>query len=212
MCNFFFFFFLPTALLNIDNFLISSIWAIDGILTGTTTLDQTGPGSNGIPHTMIHQNWSFTVRYSLESYPGHPFRESDPFTGKRFTELKAPSGKVKKKRNRRKEVIRNYFLLFYIIHWTKKLYSDIWTSRNSPTTTTTAPKQIYIYRHRKWTRRHEFKSWTRLIAFHIALIPLGKVWIQLFSLQLWVNSRADCFFSLGDATSLGEGKLWIQTC
>ena len=59
------------------------------------------------------------------------------------------------------------------------------------------------YRRRKWTRRHEFKSWTRVIAFHIALIPLGKVWIQLFSLRLWVNSRA---------TSLGEGKLWIQTC
>ena len=47
------------------------------------------------------------------------------------------------------------------------------------------------YRHRKWTRRHKFKSWMRLIAFHIALIPLGKVWIQLFSLQLWVNSRTD---------------------
>ena len=52
------------------------------------------------------------------------------------------------------------------------------------------------YRSRKWTRRHEFKSWTRLIAFHIALlgkvwILLGKVWIQLFSLQLWVNSRTD---------------------
>ena len=47
------------------------------------------------------------------------------------------------------------------------------------------------YRRRKWTRRHEFKSWTWLIAFHIALIPLGKVWIQLFSLQLWVNSRTD---------------------
>ena len=31
------------------------------------------------------------------------------------------------------------------------------------------------YRHRKWTRRHEFKSWTRLIAFHIDLIPLGTV-------------------------------------
>ena len=28
-----------------------------------------------------------------------------------------------------------------------------------------------------------------LIAFHIALIPLEKVWIQLFSLHLWVNSR-----------------------
>ena len=47
------------------------------------------------------------------------------------------------------------------------------------------------YRRRKWTRRHEFKSWPRLVAFHIALIPLGKVSIQLFSLQLWVNSRAD---------------------
>ena len=44
--------------------------------------------------------------------------------------------------------------------------------------------QFSRYRRRKWTRRHEFKSWTRLITFHIALIPLGKVWIQLFSLQL----------------------------
>ena len=49
------------------------------------------------------------------------------------------------------------------------------------------------YHRRKWTRRHEFKFWTRLVAFHIELIPLGKVWIQLFSLQLWVNSRADWF-------------------
>ena len=47
------------------------------------------------------------------------------------------------------------------------------------------------YRHRNWTRRYEFKSWTRLNAFHIALIPLGKVWIQLLSIQLWVNSRTD---------------------
>ena len=47
------------------------------------------------------------------------------------------------------------------------------------------------YRRRKWLRWHEFKSWTKLIAFHIALVPLGKVWIQLFSLQLWVNSRTD---------------------
>ena len=35
------------------------------------------------------------------------------------------------------------------------------------------------YRHRKWTRQHKFKSWTRLIAFHIALIPLEKVWILI---------------------------------
>ena len=38
------------------------------------------------------------------------------------------------------------------------------------------------YRRRKWIRWHEFKSETRLLAFHIALIPLGKVWIQ-FSLS-----------------------------
>ena len=31
------------------------------------------------------------------------------------------------------------------------------------------------YRYRKWTRRHVFISWTRLIAFQIALIPLGKI-------------------------------------
>ena len=49
----------------------------------------------------------------------------------------------------------------------------------------------YGYRRWKWTRRYEFQSWTRLIAFHIALIHLGKVWFQLFFLQLCVNSRTD---------------------
>ena len=62
--------------------------------------------------------------------------------------------------------------------WGKYKHSSPWCNR---------------YRRRKWTRRHEFNSWTRLIAFHIALIPLGKLWIQLFSLQLWINSRADWF-------------------
>ena len=31
------------------------------------------------------------------------------------------------------------------------------------------------YRHRKWTQQSMFKSWTRLIIFHIALIHLEKV-------------------------------------
>ena len=30
------------------------------------------------------------------------------------------------------------------------------------------------YRHRKWTRQHEFKSWTRLIAFSHSTNTLGK--------------------------------------
>ena len=38
---------------------------------------------------------------------------------------------------------------------------------------------------RKWIRRSEFKSWTRLFAFHIALILFKKVWIQVYSLHLW---------------------------
>ena len=54
-----------------------------------------------------------------------------------------------------------------------------------------AIRRLFKNCYSDWTRRHEFKSWTRLIAFHIALIPLGKVWIQLFSLQLCENTRAD---------------------
>ena len=52
------------------------------------------------------------------------------------------------------------------------------------------------YRGRKWTRWHELKTWTRLIKFLIALIPLRKVWIKLFSLQLWVNNRTDYVLQL----------------
>ena len=43
----------------------------------------------------------------------------------------------------------------------------------------------------KWSRRARVQILSSLIAFRIALIPLGKVWIQLFSLQLWVNSKTD---------------------
>ena len=66
----------------------------------------------------------------------------------------------------------------------------VWYSRNYSLRTDNK-QGCNGYRRRKWTRRHEFKSWTRRIAFHIALIPLGKVWIQFFSFQLWVNSRAN---------------------
>ena len=61
-------------------------------------------------------------------------------------------------------------------------YNDVSGHHISHYITVTTAIYIYIYiyawcngyRLRKWTRRHEFKSWTRLIAFHIALIPLGK--------------------------------------
>ena len=53
-----------------------------------------------------------------------------------------------------------------------------------------------------------------LSAFHIMLKPLGKVWIQLFSLQLcwswvdWVLWYRNQFFGIG--TSREERKVWIQ--
>ena len=46
----------------------------------------------------------------------------------------------------------------------------------------------------------QFKYWTRV------LIPLQKVWIQL-----WVNCRGQTgFFNLGMAIGLGEGKLILE--
>ena len=48
------------------------------------------------------------------------------------------------------------------------------------------------YFQRKWNWWPEFKSWTKLFAFAIVLIPTVTVSIQLFSSQLWVNSRTDC--------------------
>ena len=47
------------------------------------------------------------------------------------------------------------------------------------------------YRRWKWTRPTVFKSWTRLFAFYIALIFLGKAWIKLISFHLWANCGAD---------------------
>ena len=66
------------------------------------------------------------------------------------------------------------------------------------------------YRRRKFTRLLEFKTWTRLFAFHIALITLGKVWILLFFLQLCIDRRTELLFEIDIVTSLKK-KNWIQT-
>ena len=42
-----------------------------------------------------------------------------------------------------------------------------------------------------WRTLSEFESLMKLFSFYIVLIPLGKVHIQLFSFQQWVNSRTD---------------------
>ena len=47
------------------------------------------------------------------------------------------------------------------------------------------------HRRRKKTRIHEFKSWTRLFAFHGTLIPLERYESNFFSFQQRVICRAD---------------------
>ena len=51
--------------------------------------------------------------------------------------------------------------------------------------------QLNGHHRRKWTRRHEFKSVTRLNAFHFVPMPLEKAWGYLFYLQQWVSIRAN---------------------
>ena len=53
-------------------------------------------------------------------------------------------------------------------------------------------------------------TWTRLLAFYMALIPSKKLQIKLFSLQLRVNSKQTELFHLGMTCSLEEGNLYIQ--
>ena len=55
------------------------------------------------------------------------------------------------------------------------------------------------YGHKKETRRHEFKSWMRPFIFHIELISLGKVWIQLLGEIVGQTE----LFNLGIATGFG---------
>ena len=66
------------------------------------------------------------------------------------------------------------------------------------------------YHRRNWTQRDEFKSSTRLTAFHTALGKgMNPIILPPAKGKIIGQTR---FFSLGEATSLGEGKLWIQIC
>ena len=66
---------------------------------------------------------------------------------------------------------------------------------------------VMVIESRKWTLLSEFKSSTKLLAFHILPLPLGMICIQVFSLQLSINSKENGFFKLGMTTNLGKGKL-----
>ena len=111
----------------------------------------------------------FSARVGTPALMLHP---TNPCAKRKVLSLTKPKGKISKTKS-----LRNYITLLNPPWW-GLVCCMLWPWCN-------------CYRRWIWTRRHEFKSWTWLVAFHIELIPLGKVWIQLFSLQLWVNSRAD---------------------
>ena len=102
-----------------------------------------------------------------------------------------------------------YYTKFVCAHTSMRLYIHIYRGTYSVIFIVIGNEQGYHCR--KWTWWPEFKSWTRLFAFHIALISSGKVWIQLFSHQLCRNNRGTGLFNFHMVTSYEEGKLWIQT-
>ena len=139
----------------------NSTWPIGRTLLGATTMDQSGPGSKGNEEVLcIPQSSSFTGATpsdSFVSYPRHSLGES-------YTCAQMQS-----------------------MYWQPQLIwaIDLPDQRHSYNMNERWGLWSNSYCCRKWTRQPEFKSWVSL--FHIALIPLWKVWIQWFSLQLWIK-------------------------
>ena len=50
---------------------------------------------------------------------------------------------------------------------------------------------LMVYLLLKWFQQPEFRIWTRLFAFPIVLMPMGKIWFKLFFFQPWENSWAN---------------------
>ena len=177
----------------------SSIWLIDGTLLSAATPGQNGSGSNGNEGVFyIPQNWSFTIRwFSIISW-----------TCVGGGVLPFCSWYILQPQQTRLITVRIAYIslnnveteLMALADCQSQSFNDYisqkWTATKHQWLYLCYPNFIYIYiyingclwcngyRHVKWTWWHKFKSWTRLIAFYIALIPLGKVWIQIFSLQL----------------------------
>ena len=181
--------------------MFNSIWRINRTRSCVTTPGQSGPWSNGneeilcIPQSSCISGISPSNCFVL--YPGHSLGESYPSAEMQSVYSTAPTDWTKEKVssfNLSKniyaawKIVKTVTIIRSYVGYHKKCFDF---DRNDEIIALKRCPWCSRYRRMKWTRRHELKSWTRLIAFHIALIPLGKVWIQLFSLQLWVNSRTD---------------------
>ena len=111
-----------------------------------------------------------------------------------------PSGKFQKliKTTHSSDVIVKFFFICKL-HFEITVYSgNTQISRNF----LGGALSVTVIIDGSWIVLLGFKSWTRLPAYHIVLILLGKIWIQLFSLccilnQTWLtkfNERMRHFF------------------
>ena len=87
----------------------SSIWCLDRILSDTTTLGQSGPGSNsneGILHISLSSSITEALASDcLESYAGHSLGEFYPSAESQsvYSTAQADQAKKKKKKKKKKE-------------------------------------------------------------------------------------------------------------
>ena len=88
------------------------------------------------------------------------------------------------------------FIIYKCIAIKRQRKIHHYIERDKSTTPTRCP-WCNGYRHRIWTRRYEFNSWTDCISNSTNTLEKGMNPIILPPAR---------FFSLGEATSLGEGK------
>ena len=103
------------------------------------------------------------------------------------------------------------FRVFLLLDWLPSLpnYLLIAGGEKNRVTFFFAP----IPQERAWIKSiHVWILDTRL-AFRIALIHLGKIWVQLSSLRLWVNSKSDSLLYplYGESSEFKPVKLCLKT-
>ena len=136
----------------------SSILHIDKTLSGATTPGQSGPGHYGnewVLHIPQSSKYGASPSNCLMSYPGHSLvGGSYPLPTCKSVYSTASVDRTFKGNSSLITILAPYFFIIcldYVLRTSINKMKD------------------------NGFKRHEFKPWRRLIAFHIALIPLGKV-------------------------------------
>ena len=120
------------------------------------------------------ESWQFKIEYLMSS-PRTWIRPWALYVGL-TTRTKLVEKRIKAvlRDNRRQASNTAFYTCSKIRTEIKISYSEMGHERTDQIDTTIQWRCPWCngYRRRKWPQRHELESWTRLIAFHIALIPL----------------------------------------